>query len=86
MKSQKNHWIQTLNLVFWKQCERGLLKKKTGAKSKVDVVRTALALLEADVKRAERVKRWEKAAKVIGSSGLEVLKEFQTPERFKNLP
>jgi hypothetical protein len=63
-----------------------VLKKKTGAKSKVDVVRTALALLEADVKRAERVKRWEKAAKVIGSSGLEVLKEFQTPERFKNLP
>lgn len=63
-----------------------VLKKKTGAKSKVDVVRTALALLEAEVKRAEKVKRWEKAAKVVGNSGLEVLKEFQTPERFKKLP
>jgi hypothetical protein len=63
-----------------------ILKEKTGAKSKVDVVRTALSLLEADVKRAEKVKRWEKAAKIVGKSGLEVLKEFQTSERFKNLP
>ena len=62
------------------------LKEKTGAKSKVDVVRAALTLLEADVKRFERIKRWEKAARVVGKSGLEVLKEFQTAERFKNLP
>ena len=63
-----------------------ILKEKTGAKSKVDVVRTALSLLEADIKRAERVKRWERAAKIVGKSGLDVLKEFQTPKRFKNLP
>ncbi len=63
-----------------------ILKEKTGAKSKVDVVRTALSLLEADVKRAERVKRWERAAKIIGKSGLDVLKEFRTTDRFKNLP
>ena len=62
------------------------LKEKTGAKSKVDVVRAALALLEEDVRRSERVKRWERAAKVVGKSGLDVLKEFQTPERFKKLP
>lgn len=63
-----------------------ILKEKMGAKSKVDVIRTALSLLEADVKRAEKVKRWERAAKVVGKSGLDILKEFQTPERFKNLP
>ena len=54
------------------------LKEKTGARSKVDVVRAALTLLEEDVKRSERVKRWERAAKVVGKSGLDVLKEFQT--------
>ena len=63
-----------------------ILKEKTGAKSKVDVVRTALSLLEADVKRAERVKRWERVAKIIGKSGLDVFKEFRTTDRFKNLP
>ena len=62
------------------------LKEKTGARSKVDVVRAALTLLEEDVTRSERVKRWERAAKVVGKSGLDVLKEFQTKERFKNLP
>jgi Arc/MetJ-type ribon-helix-helix transcriptional regulator len=62
------------------------LKEKTGARSKVDVVRAALTLLEEDVKRSERVKRWERAAKVVGKSGLDILKEFQTKERFKSLP
>jgi hypothetical protein len=63
-----------------------ILKEKTGAKSKVDVVRTALSLLEADVKRTEKIKRWEKAAKMVGKSGLDILKEFKTKDRFKNLP
>ena len=63
-----------------------ILKEKTGARSKVDVIRTALSLLEAEIKRAERVKRWERAAKIVGKSGLDLLKEFQTRERFKKLP
>ena len=62
------------------------LKKKTGAKSKVDVVRAALALLEEDVKRSERIKRWEKAAKIVGKAGLDVLRDFQTSSRFNKLP
>jgi Arc/MetJ-type ribon-helix-helix transcriptional regulator len=62
------------------------LKEKTGAKSKVDVVRAALTLLEADIKRSDRVRRWQRAAKIVGNSGLDVLKEFQTTTRFKNLP
>jgi hypothetical protein len=62
------------------------LKEKTGAKTKIEVVRSALALLEADVLRLERIKRWEKAAKIVGKSGREILKDFRTPHRFKNLP
>lgn len=62
------------------------LKEKMGAKTKIDVVRTALKLLEADLSKAERIKRWEKSAKLVGKSGLEILKEFQAPERFKKLP
>ena len=62
------------------------LKKKTGAKTKIDVVRQALNLLKADVVRRERIKRWQKAAKIVGSSGLEVLREFQYADRFEKLP
>ena len=62
------------------------LKIMTGAKSKVDVVRSALSLLENDVKRQARVNRWKKAASIVGNSGLDVLKDFQTTERFKKLP
>jgi hypothetical protein len=35
------------------------LKKKIGAKTKIDVVRQALNLLKADVVRRERIKRWQ---------------------------
>jgi hypothetical protein len=62
-----------------------VLKKQLGLKTKIDVVRSALKLLEAEASRQNRVKRWQKAAKIVGGSGLEVLKEFATPDRFKNL-
>lgn len=62
------------------------LKEKIGAKTKIEVVRSALALLEADVSRLERIKRWEKSAKIVGKSGLNVLKDFRASGRFKNLP
>jgi Arc/MetJ-type ribon-helix-helix transcriptional regulator len=62
------------------------LKEKTGAKSKVDVVRAALSLLEEDVRKAERIKRWERAAKIVAKSGMEDLKDFQTSSRFNKLP
>ena len=62
------------------------LKRRTGARSKVDVVRAALTLLEADVSRTERVKRWERAARIVGRSGVDFMKDFQTKSRFKKLP
>ena len=62
------------------------LKRRTGARSKVDVVRAALTLLEADVSRTERVRRWERAARIVGRSGVDFMKDFQTKSRFKKLP
>lgn len=63
-----------------------LLKKKMGVKTKIDVVRAALDLLEMQVAREERVKRWRSAAKIVGATGLDVLQEFQVPGRFDKLP
>lgn len=44
------------------------LMKLTGLKSKVDVIRTALSLLENDVSRKARVNRLKKSASIIGRS------------------
>ncbi len=62
------------------------LKKKIGAKTKIDVVRQGLNLLRAEVAKNDRIKRWQKAAKIVGSSGLEVLREFQTADRSGKIP
>jgi hypothetical protein len=53
------------------------LKEKTGMKTKIDVVRSALNLLEAEVDRIERVKRWGLAVKTIGNSSREVREDFK---------
>ena len=62
-----------------------MLKKQLGLKTKIEVVRSALNLLEAEANRQTRVKRWQKAAHIVGGSGLEVLKAFVNPARFKNV-
>lgn len=62
------------------------LKDKIGAKTKIEVIRRALTLLEEDVERNRRIDRWNKAAKLVGNSGMEVLKDFTTKDRFKKLP
>lgn len=62
------------------------LKDKIGAKTKIEVIRRALNLLEEDVERNQRIDRWNKAAKLVGASGMEVLKDFSTKNRFKKLP
>ena len=62
------------------------LKKQLGLKTKIEVVRSALNLLEAEANRQTRIKRWRKAAKIVGGSGLEIVKEFSNPNRFKNIP
>lgn len=62
------------------------LKERIGAKTKIEVLRSALTLLEEKISREDRVKRWKRAAKVVGLSDMEVLKDFQTEKRFEGLP
>lgn len=59
------------------------LKVKLGAKSKIDVIRQALSLLEAELNHAERVHRWKKAVKQVQASSAETNKEFQKFSRIK---
>jgi len=40
------------------------LKKRIGARTKVEVVRTALDMLERDAERTARVVRWERAVRL----------------------
>ena len=62
------------------------LRDKLGVKTKIEVLRTALILLEEKIIKEARIKRWQKAAKLVGGTGLEVMKEFQTKKRFEKLP
>ncbi len=63
-----------------------VLKERMGAKTKIEVLRSALTLLEEKVSREDRIKRWKKAALAVGLSDMEVLREFQTKKRFEGLP
>jgi hypothetical protein len=61
------------------------LKVKLGMKTKIEVLRTALVLLEEKLSKEARIKRWQKASRIVGSTSMEVLKEFQTKKRFEKL-
>ena len=65
------------------QIER--LKERMQAKKKIDVVRVALSLLEDHLRRQERVRRWVRAANLVGSSGMEVFRDFQANSPIKKL-
>jgi len=62
------------------------LKTKMGAKTKTEVVRKALEVLEADLQRKQKIQRWMRAAKIVADSDSEIMQEFQIKDRFKNLP
>ena len=53
------------------------LKKRLGARTKIQVVRSALDLLERDAERADRVARWRKAVKLVTPESQRVMREFQ---------
>jgi hypothetical protein len=61
------------------------LKTRLGARTKIDVVRLALGLLERDAEKAERVARWRQAAKMVGHESRQVLREFQRHSRLRRL-
>lgn len=58
-------------------------KKSLGVKTKVDVLRTALNVLEAKLNRQERIKRWNRAAKIVSKESMRVNREFQKHSLFK---
>lgn len=59
------------------------LKEKTGAPTKVDVVRRALRLLEADVDKQGQIEKWRKAVALVGDDGLKEGRRFVFKGRFK---
>jgi hypothetical protein len=61
------------------------LKKRLGARTKIQVVRSALDLLERDAERAERVARWRKAVKLVAPEGQKVMREFQRHSRLRRV-
>ncbi len=61
------------------------LKRALGIKSKVDVLRAGIALLEREAERKERVKRWKRAAALVVRTSREVNLEFQRHSRMKRI-
>ena len=59
------------------------LKLKLGAKTKIEVVRAGLALLEKEILDKEKSKRWKNAASLVAKSSKEVNQEFQKFSRIK---
>jgi len=59
------------------------LKERTGARTKVDVVRAGLRLLEKETERRERIKLWQRAVALVSQNSDEVNKEFQRSSRLK---
>jgi len=53
------------------------LKARLGAPSKVQVVRSALDLLEAQAEREERIARWKRAAALVAEESARVNAEFR---------
>jgi hypothetical protein len=61
-----------------------LLKEKLGAKTKIEVVRAGLNLLEQQTERQARVERWKRATQAAMAESAEVNREFQKHSRIKS--
>lgn len=61
------------------------LKKKVGARTKVEIVRAGLRLLEQEVERRDRINQWKKAALLVSKQSREVNRAFQKYSRLKHL-
>ena len=61
------------------------LKKQIGARTKVEVVRTALDLLEREAERSARVVRWERAVKITAATSRRALAEFRSQSRLHKI-
>jgi hypothetical protein len=61
------------------------LKQRLGAKTKIDVLRSALDLLERHAEKQERIVRWKRAAKLVASESRKVSLEFRRHSRLARL-
>ena len=59
------------------------LKQRIGVRTKVDVLRAGLALLERDAARRARVAGWRQAARAAAASSREVNAEFRRHARLR---
>ncbi len=59
------------------------LKEKLHAKTKIEVVRAGLRLLERELDRIEKAERWKMAAAHVAASSKEINQEFQKYSRLK---
>jgi len=59
------------------------LKEKLGARTKVDVVRAGLDLLEAEAERTARVERWQRSVRLVSETSTTVNREFRKYSRLK---
>jgi hypothetical protein len=62
-----------------------MLKKRTGARTKIDVVRSALDLLERSTERSERVRRWTRAVGLVARESRTVQADFRRRSRLRRL-
>jgi hypothetical protein len=61
------------------------LKKRLQARTKIEVVRSALDLLERDAERAERVAKWRRAVRVAAPESRAVLRDFRPHSRLRRV-
>lgn len=61
------------------------LKQRLGARTKIEVVRSALDLLEYDAERRERVAQWRKAVGLVARQSRAVLRDFHSHSRLRRI-
>jgi hypothetical protein len=61
------------------------LKKRLGARTKIEVVRSALDLLERAAERSERVAKWRKAVQRVAPESRAAMRDFRAYSRLRRL-
>jgi hypothetical protein len=61
------------------------LKKRLRARTKTEVVRSALDLLERDAERAERVAKWRRVAGIVARESRAALRDFRPRSRLRRM-
>ncbi|MGH7788229.1 MAG: hypothetical protein ACRERC_15270 [Candidatus Binatia bacterium] len=61
------------------------LKKRLQARTKIDVVRSALDLLERDADRTDRVAKWRRVVGVVAPESRAALRDFRPHSRLRKL-